>query len=285
VQERQIAWQRFKSVAGEVNKAVDAQYEIAKFKFTNKAEPLKAEEGGAIYRTVNADNQLKFLQSYRTKNGVAFLELTSEQYIRAKGTVKEVEISNRHFEAANGTRLTADGTITTIESWRLAKNLDSGQGKKLREPRFVTPTTAEFVRQTEVVKGLQEVQQIRQEYIIGKRQNIAFSRFEVEGQNWLTVAHSGETSKTATSPVPTKRFFKTGFDPHNMAFDSEVKILEEFANKYGNKRGVKGSIYLFTERPPCDSCTKVFNQFRDMFPNIKLEVASGNYIEKQGGKR
>jgi hypothetical protein len=51
VQERQIAWQRFKSVAGEVNKAVDAQYEIARFKFTNKAEPLKAEEGGAIYRT------------------------------------------------------------------------------------------------------------------------------------------------------------------------------------------------------------------------------------------
>ena len=244
---------------------------------------MKAEEGGAIYRTVNADNQMKFLQSYQTKNGVAFLELTNEQYAKAKGTVKEVEISNRQFEAANGTRLTADGTITTIIPKKLAKNLDSVQGQNLREPRFITPTTAEFIRQAEIIKGLQRIQEIRQDHVISKKQNIAYSQFEIEGQKWETFAHSGEVSKNGTSPVPTKRFFKTGFDPHNMAFDSEVKILEEFASKYANTRNVEGKIYLFTERPPCGSCTDVVNQFREAFPNVKIEIASGNFIEK-GGK-
>jgi hypothetical protein len=284
VQEKQLAWQRFKTVAGEVNKAVDAQYEIAKFKLLSKAEPLKAEEGGAIYRTVNADNQMKFLQSHRTKNGVAFLELTNEQYAKAKGTVKEVEISNRQFEAANGIRLTADGKVTTIEPWRLAKNLDSVQGRNLREPRFVTPTTAEFVRQAEVVKGLQKVKEFRQEFGIGNRRNVGVADIEANGEKWTRVAHSQDQSKKGTSPVPTKRFFKTDVDGYNRAFDSEIKILEEFASKYANQRNVKGTIYLFTERPPCGSCTDVFPQFRKMFPNVKLEVASGNFIEKQGGK-
>ena len=64
-----------------------------------------------------------------------------------------MEISNRQFEAANGTRLTADGTITTINETKLAKNLDSVQGQNLREPRLVTPTTAEFIRNVEVILG------------------------------------------------------------------------------------------------------------------------------------
>jgi hypothetical protein len=227
---------------------------------------------------------MKFLQSYQTKNGVAFLELTNEQYAKAKGTVKEVEISNRQFEAANGTRLTATGEITTITPKKLAKNLDSVRGSNLREPRLVTPTTAEFVRQAEVVKGLQEVQDIRQTFNISKDKNIGLAKINVQGQESLTVSHSGRTSKNGTAPVPQNRVFKTGFDPHNMAFDSEVKILEDFASKYSDQRDVKGTIYLFTERPPCGSCTDVFQQFREMFPNIKLEVASGNFIEKTGGK-
>jgi hypothetical protein len=197
---------------------------------------------------------------------------------------KEVEISNRQFEAANGIRLTADGKVTTIEPWRLAKNLDSVQGRNLREPRFVTPTTAEFVRQAEVVKGLQKVKEFRQEFGIGNRRNVGVADIEANGEKWTRVAHSQDQSKKGTSPVPTKRFFKTDVDGYNRAFDSEIKILEEFASKYANQRNVKGTIYLFTERPPCGSCTDVFPQFRKMFPNVKLEVASGNFIEKQGGK-
>ena len=199
-----------------------------------------------------------------------------------------MEISNRQFEAANGTRLTADGIIKTIEPSKLSKNLDSVQGTNLGEPRFVTPTTAEFVRQVEILKGMKEVESIRQDLGLtsnrARQKNIGFANIEVAGQQTKSIAHSGKISTEGTSPIPKKRFFKTGKDNFDRAFDSEVKVLEEFAAKYENQRDIKGTIYLFTERPPCSSCTDVLPQFREMFPNVRLEVASGNYIEKQGGK-
>jgi hypothetical protein len=227
---------------------------------------------------------MRFLQSYQTKNGVAFLELTNEQYGKAKGTVKEVEISNRQFEAANGVRLTADGTITTIDSAKLAKNLDSVQGQNLREPRLVTPTTAEFVRQSEIIKGIAETEQIRQDLgLISNRareKNVGFANIKLQGQESRVVAHSGEISKNGTVSSPQKRFFKTNTtrEGNTRQFEVELKILEDFANKhFKNSKEIKGEIYLFTELPPCLSCTEVFQQFREMFPNVRLEVASGEF--------
>jgi len=253
---------------------------------------LKAEEGGAIYRTVNADNQMKFLQSYQTKNGVAFLELTNEQYAKAKGTVKEVEISNRQFEAANGVRLTADGTITIIDNYKLAKNLETVQGTNLREPRFVTPTTAEFLRQTEILKGMKEVEQIRQELGLtsnnAKDKNVSFANIDVKGEQLKRVSYSGKTSKEGTAPVPQKRLFETTItrEGNSRQLEAELKILEEFAAKYSDRaQQVKGNIYLFSELPPCVSCTKVFEQFREMFPNVKLEVVSGEFRPTKIQKR
>lgn len=209
---------------------------------------------------------------------------TSAEYAKAKNTVRELEISNRQFDAAKGVRVTAEGKITTNFQGKLAKNLDSAQGINLREPRLVTPTSAELIRQVEVAKGLEKISIGRTKYGISKNQNVAFADFEVNGQKWTQFAHSGQKGKPGTSPVPEKRFFKTGIDGFDRSVDSEAKLLEEFASKYEAKaKDVKGTIYLFTERPPCGSCTDVLPQFREMFPNVKIEVASGGYIEK-GGK-
>ncbi|WP_442937223.1 deaminase domain-containing protein [Nostoc sp.] len=35
-------------------------------------------------------------------------------------------------------------------------------------------------------------------------------------------------------------------------------------------------IELFTEREPCDSCEYVIKQFRQTFPNIRLNIHHGN---------
>lgn len=57
-----------------------------------------------------------------------------------------------------------------------------------------------------------------------------------------------------------------------------MKILENFASKYANRaQEIKGEIYLFSELPPCPSCTDIFQQFRQMFPNVRLEIASGEF--------
>ncbi len=244
-----------------------------------QGRPLTAKEGGAVYRTAGKTaDEIKYLQTVKTRRGIELKEISAESYTATKGAVREVEISNRQFEAARGVRLTAEGKIATTDDWRLAKNLDPAQGTVKQEPRFVTPTTAEFFRQVEIVKGIREVQNIRQDLQIGKGRNIGFANISVDGKQWRVVGHSGEFSSKNTVSIPEKRFFKIEVDGHNRAYDSEVKILEDFANKHSaNAKTVKGKIYIFTERPPCNSCTKVFDQFREMFPNIKLEVGSGGY--------
>lgn len=65
-----------------------------------------------------------------------------------------------------------------------------------------------------------------------------------------------------------------GIDRSN---DTEYKILESFAQKYKNSGEVSGSISIFTERPPCVSCTNVIQkQFSKLFPNVEVRVFHGN---------
>ena len=116
----------------------------------------------------------------------------------------------------------------------MGKNLETVQGTNLREPRFVTPAIAEFVRQAEVVKGLQKVDALRQEFNISKKKNIGYADFDIGGQKWTRAGHSSEVSKDGTAPVPERHFFKTTKDGYERAFDSEVKISEEFVAKYAN---------------------------------------------------
>ena len=52
-------------------------------------------------------------------------------------------------------------------------------------------------------------------------------------------------------------------------------ILEDIASKIGNNRNVSGTIDLFTERAACASCSDVIMEFRRMFPDIKLNVYTG----------
>lgn len=55
--------------------------------------------------------------------------------------------------------------------------------------------------------------------------------------------------------------------------DSELKILEELANILPKQ--TKGTIRLYTHRPPCSSCAGVIEQFSVLFPDILLIVTSG----------
>ncbi|MFG6965439.1 deaminase domain-containing protein [Burkholderia pseudomallei] len=39
-------------------------------------------------------------------------------------------------------------------------------------------------------------------------------------------------------------------------------------------------INLFTERPPCTSCSNVIQQFQNKYPNIKINVMDSNGVLK-----
>jgi hypothetical protein len=91
----------------------------------------------------------------------------------------------------------------------------------------------------------------------------------------LVTGVSGSVSPPGTVASPTSRLFQTratrGAIPTQ--WDSEVKILEDIARNW--PRDARGTINLFTERPPCPSCRGVIDQFREMFPNITVNVTHG----------
>ena len=49
--------------------------------------------------------------------------------------------------------------------------------------------------------------------------------------------------------------------------DTEATILEDIASQITDPQ-IKGKITLFTELPPCDSCSNIIEEFKRMFPNI-----------------
>lgn len=57
------------------------------------------------------------------------------------------------------------------------------------------------------------------------------------------------------------------------ASDSGVKILENIAKDLPSD--ARGTISLYTERPPCLSCQGVIQAFQQRFPNVNLIVTHG----------
>jgi RHS repeat-associated protein len=122
-------------------------------------------------------------------------------------------------------------------------------------------------------KGLERVAQIREALNVGARRNIAFASYNVGGKSGELIAVSGP-SRIGTVPAPVNRVFETIATGHNpRTLDSEVKLLEYLAGQL--PANAKGTVRLFSERPPCVSCQSVIQQFQTKFPGIDLQVISG----------
>ena len=101
-------------------------------------------------------------------------------------------------------------------------------------------------------------------------------------------AHSGIHSKIDSvkdidiSVVPNTPPFNTlevnanniinGDQHFNRIVDSENKILSEIANSLGSNHIVTGEMTLYTYLKPCVSCDEVFASFKQMYPNIKINI-------------
>lgn len=116
--------------------------------------------------------------------------------------------------------------------------------------------------------------QVRQELGVGRARNVAIINFQVGSDNGELKAVSGLAERAGTVGLPQSPFFETFEVPpgHSRAYDSEYKLLEALAALYAQTPEVQGTVYLFTERPPCASCSQVIAQFRQRFPNIMLKV-------------
>ncbi len=66
----------------------------------------------------------------------------------------------------------------------------------------------------------------------------------------------------------------TGNNPRTE--DTEYKLLAHIANKLKKATGdIYGEIDLHSDFPVCPSCSLVFDQFKQEFPNININVTVG----------
>lgn len=68
-----------------------------------------------------------------------------------------------------------------------------------------------------------------------------------------------------------------GENAYSRIWDTEGKIMEELASQLGDNWNASGTIDIFTERNPCQSCSGVMDQFQERYPNIRLNV----YYDKE----
>ena len=61
-----------------------------------------------------------------------------------------------------------------------------------------------------------------------------------------------------------------GGELYDRFVDTEAKILEHIGSLITSDS--EGSIILYTEKPPCQSCSSIISEFREKFPKIKLTV-------------
>lgn len=119
---------------------------------------------------------------------------------------------------------------------------------------------------------LDRIMSLRRQYSIGWNRNVATANYNIGGNTGTLNAVSGEAPRGGQFvEVVGERIFVT---EATRAFDTEVKILESLATRFASNPSVKGTITLFTERPPCPSCLGVIQQFEAMFANIDIKILS-----------
>ena len=97
----------------------------------------------------------------------------------------------------------------------------------------------------------------------GKGKNIAVASYQIDGHSGEVIATSGGHPYPGAVPMPERPQFTA-----TRAADSEWKLLEHLAR--GRDRSATGTIRITSERPVCDSCKNVIEQFRRAFPGIRV---------------
>ena len=117
---------------------------------------------------------------------------------------------------------------------------------------------------------------LRKELTVGGTKNIGTLGGMVEGEGYYTIAISGQQSRPGTVGAPLlRKFTAVSTGKNSRLYDSEVKLLEDFALKFHNSPNVKGTLTLTSEQTFCTSCTGIIKQFKEAFPNIQLNLING----------
>lgn len=108
---------------------------------------------------------------------------------------------------------------------------------------------------------------------IDKTEYFAHSSIQTEIPS---VKGSGISVKTESSPFKATEVngdnIVNGEGAWSRDVDTEYKMLSDIQSRLGDNYNASGTIKLYTELEPCPSCQSVIEQFKQMYPNIDVEV-------------
>jgi len=121
--------------------------------------------------------------------------------------------------------------------------------------------------------GIAAIKDLRSLHGIGAGRNVAYAEGAIDGAELgQVVGVSG--AHTPGVKAGAARLFETKVVQHTRELDSEAHILEHIGS--GLTAESTGTIRLFSERAPCESCRGVVTQFRKMFPQVRVIVSHGD---------
>lgn len=207
--------------------------------------------------------------------------LTAAATLLSIGTVKK--LLNKAGDIIPGTGINPGGGAPDVNA--PPPNLDRPDGPAS------SAINAERLRQELTVRQLAEANGARS--TIGDiRANLTLANPNRPGNTAVAdiqIEGIADTRLAAHSQIDTQQAGLVGNGSGNFSFtteasgngfgiarntDAEYKILDTIADRLRNNPNASGSINLFTELPPCPSCSNVITQFRARFPNITVNVTT-----------
>jgi RHS repeat-associated protein len=125
--------------------------------------------------------------------------------------------------------------------------------------------------------GQNRVQNLRNTNQVSIKKNIAVMDYNVNGDNGSEWSSSGSYTPSGANPGPSgsPTFTAVATGNNSRLLDSEYKLLNWFGEAYPPESNPYGSVNLYTERPPCSSCSGVIAQFRSLYNYVNLTVRWG----------
>lgn len=109
--------------------------------------------------------------------------------------------------------------------------------------------------------------------------NIAVVEVHLEDGTTFGIGATSRAKSPAPKPEPRSQGGQfepiiDDFSRRKMDTDAEYKALSAISStlEFHYNKSVKGRLYLYTERKPCESCQSIIEQFKAKFLNIKIIV-------------
>jgi hypothetical protein len=267
--------------------------------FTRKAGTQISQSFRQIGSAVSRSLATTVLRSKAAGAGEGFTVSVMDD--RARG--KKIDYRKATIAAAIGALLVTGGSIGLNKAYSTGQETAQAVVKSSTEQsgsKFLLPMDLQYfsskgtgnLTYAQKVEMFQARAQAIRDTLPNKYKNygnVAVADVNISGLKTEFKAHSrihkenadGFSTVTGEGQFPAKSVNQKGEVNGEGAFprdnDTERKILEDIANQLGNNKQVKGTIDLFTELPACGSCSDIILKFRQEYPNIKLNVYSGEF--------